>query len=110
MPVTLVTPTLQRLAPRDTNNMKTILIAFIALGCNALIMATPNSPSNLTATADSCTSITISWMDNSSDEDGFKMERCKGGGLQPRRQRLDTAPTHFKRPCAARQGRSDRGH
>jgi hypothetical protein len=36
----------------------------------------PPAPSNLTATAVSTTQINLTWTDNSSNEDGFKIERC----------------------------------
>ena len=39
---------------------------------------TPAAPSNLTATAVSSTQINLSWTDNSSNETGFKIERCQG--------------------------------
>jgi hypothetical protein len=38
----------------------------------------PTAPSALTATASSSTQINLSWADNSSNETGFKIERCKG--------------------------------
>lgn len=40
--------------------------------------AVPAAPSNLTATAVSTTRIDLAWADNSTNEDGFKIERCKG--------------------------------
>ena len=40
--------------------------------------ATPAAPSSLTATAASRSQINLSWVDNSSNETGFKIERCKG--------------------------------
>ncbi len=40
--------------------------------------ALPAAPSNLTATAISRSQINLSWADNASNEDGFKIERCKG--------------------------------
>lgn len=40
--------------------------------------ATPAAPSTLTATAVSRSQINLSWTDNSSNEDGFKIERCRG--------------------------------
>ena len=39
----------------------------------------PAAPSNLVATAISSSQINLSWMDNSGDETGFKVERCSGG-------------------------------
>ncbi|MEJ7576542.1 MAG: S8 family serine peptidase [Pyrinomonadaceae bacterium] len=41
---------------------------------------TPSAPSSLTATAASMTQVNLSWRDNSSDETGFRIERCTGSG------------------------------
>ena len=38
----------------------------------------PADPSGLTVTEITSSSISIAWTDNSSDEDGFKIERCSG--------------------------------
>jgi titin len=40
----------------------------------------PNPPSQLTATASGSRQINLAWIDNSSDEDGFTIERCTGSG------------------------------
>jgi titin len=40
----------------------------------------PAAPLNLAATAVSSTGIDLTWTDNSSNEDGFKIERCQGSG------------------------------
>lgn len=40
----------------------------------------PNAPSSLTATAGSSSAINLSWVDNSTDETGFKLERKTGSG------------------------------
>ena len=40
----------------------------------------PLAPSNLAGTAQSSSQINLSWSDNSSDETGFKIERCQGSG------------------------------
>jgi hypothetical protein len=40
--------------------------------------AVPAAPTNLTATAVSRSQIKLSWTDNSGNETGFKIERCKG--------------------------------
>ena len=40
--------------------------------------ALPAAPTNLTASAVSRTQINLAWTDNASNEDGFKIERCKG--------------------------------
>ncbi len=38
----------------------------------------PADPTGLTVTEITSSSISISWTDNSSDEDGFKIEKCAG--------------------------------
>src|SRR5678815_4465377 len=43
----------------------------------AVAPVVPAAPSNLTATAVSRTQINLAWVDNSGDETGFKIERCK---------------------------------
>ena len=40
----------------------------------------PTAPSGLTATPSSHTQVDLSWSDNSSSEDGFRIERCTGTG------------------------------
>ena len=40
----------------------------------------PAAPSGLTATPSSDTQVDLSWSDNSSSEDGFRVERCTGAG------------------------------
>src|SRR5262249_35792226 len=40
----------------------------------------PLAPSNLLATPISASQINLSWSDNSSNEDGFEIERCEGSG------------------------------
>jgi titin len=42
------------------------------------LSAPPNAPSNLTATGASSSQINLSWVDNSTNESGFKIERCQG--------------------------------
>src|SRR6266480_1027757 len=42
-------------------------------------LATPRAPSNLLATAVGCLDIKLSWKDNSTDENGFKVERSVDG-------------------------------
>ncbi len=46
----------------------------------------PAAPSNLTATAASSTQINLTWTDNASSEDGFKIERCQGAAARPSRR------------------------
>ena len=43
------------------------------------VMAVPLAPSNLAASADSTSSIQLSWSDNSTDEDGFRLQRSLDG-------------------------------
>jgi hypothetical protein len=44
----------------------------------------PNPPSNLTATTAGAGSVTLNWLDNSSNETGFRLERkVNGGGYTP---------------------------
>ncbi|MBC7194793.1 MAG: fibronectin type III domain-containing protein, partial [Caldisericia bacterium] len=40
----------------------------------------PNSPTNLIASASSCNEVLLIWIDNSNNEDGFKIERKEEGG------------------------------
>ena len=40
----------------------------------------PAAPSNLNAQAVSSNEIDLTWVDNASNEDGFKIERCQGSG------------------------------
>src|SRR5437773_4373467 len=42
--------------------------------------ALPSPPSNLAATVASSSQINLTWKDNSSNETGFKVERCQGSG------------------------------
>jgi hypothetical protein len=47
----------------------------------AVTFATPPAaPTNLTAAAVSSSQINLAWTDNSTNEDGFKIERCQGAG------------------------------
>ena len=52
----------------------------IAAATTQSVAVPPDPPSNLQATASSSTSIGLSWTDGSSNEDGFKLERCQGAG------------------------------
>ena len=40
----------------------------------------PAAPTNLTAVATSSNTITVSWLDNSSNESGFELEHCSSKG------------------------------
>src|SRR4029450_14085724 len=46
----------------------------------ATTLGPPAAPSNLTATPVSSSQITLAWTDNSTGEQGFKVERATGGG------------------------------
>ncbi|HEV8660616.1 MAG TPA: glycosyl hydrolase family 18 protein [Thermoanaerobaculia bacterium] len=50
----------------------------------------PADPTALTATAISASAITLAWADNSTDEDGFRVERCAGAEAT-----CDAAPAGF---------------
>ncbi len=41
---------------------------------------TPSAPGGLSATAANSTQVNLSWTDNTSAEDGFRIERCSGAG------------------------------
>jgi len=43
-------------------------------------LPTPPAPSGLTATAVSSSQINLTWVDNATSEQGFKIERCSGAG------------------------------
>lgn len=46
----------------------------------------PNAPSNLVANASSSSQVDLTWLDNSANESGFKIERCNGAGCTNFRQ------------------------
>jgi hypothetical protein len=53
----------------------------------------PADPTGLTVTDLTASSISIAWTDNSSDEDGFRIERCTGANCTDF-QLLATMPTN----------------
>ena len=53
-------------------------IAFLSVILYSATQALAAAPSNLAATAISCSKTKLSWTDNSSDETGFKIERKEG--------------------------------
>ena len=67
------------------------------------ITSAPTPPSNLMATANSSTQITISWTDNSSDETGFKIERSPSatGTFTPVSTTLPNITTYIDSGLAA---------
>ncbi len=52
----------------------------------------PAAPSGLTATPSSHTQVDLSWTDNSSNEDGFRIERCTGTGCTSFAEILTVGP------------------
>ena len=52
----------------------------------------PTAPSGLTATPSSDTQVDLSWSDNSSSEDGFRVERCTGTGCTSFSEIFATGP------------------
>jgi C1A family cysteine protease len=52
----------------------------------------PTAPSGLTATAVSRSQINLSWADNSNNEDGYKVERCRGSRCTNFQQIAVTGP------------------
>ncbi|MBM3460355.1 MAG: hypothetical protein FJX77_17685, partial [Armatimonadetes bacterium] len=42
----------------------------------------PNAPTELRVTGTTANSVSLGWMDNSADEDGFEIQRDSGGGFQ----------------------------
>jgi len=52
-------------------------VIFLSVAFYSIVRAV-SAPSNLTATATSCSQVNLSWRDNSNDETGFKIERKNG--------------------------------
>lgn len=49
-------------------------------GVTVTVLVPPSAPSGLTAGAISTSEIDLSWTDNATNEDGFRIERCAGSG------------------------------
>src|SRR5205823_1510953 len=49
-------------------------------GASATPPSVPTAPSGASATAPSYNKVTLTWVDNSTNEEGFKIERCVTGG------------------------------
>ena len=71
----------------STGGSKTFTVNAVDLAGNSSIVTNvysvnvpapipPNPPTNLTATATSATQVNLAWSDNSTNETGFKIERC----------------------------------
>src|SRR5207249_3228934 len=69
-------------------------VTFITLGTESLPSTTPTpaAPSNLVATAISRNEIDLTWSDNSTNETGFSIERCKGGQCSNFRPLINVGP------------------
>ncbi len=59
-------------------------VAFVIFGCssnnNGTVTVVPLTPTNLTGSTISTTQINLSWTDNATNEDGYKIERKTGTG------------------------------
>ncbi len=55
----------------------------------------PNAPTNLTATVNSCTEVTLSWTDNSDNEEHFVIERKEEGGTYAKLATVDPDTTTY---------------
>lgn len=58
----------------------TLIICFLVLSCKKDITTPPIAPTQLSAVISSSTSSNLSWTDNSTNEDGFKIERKTTNG------------------------------
>ena len=61
-------------------NWRTRIGSFKFPGCGGPPPPIPAAPSGLAATAASSSQINLVWVDNASDETGFKIERCQNAG------------------------------
>lgn len=61
------------------NDVKSLVMAGAGAGNTTPPPSGPNAPSGLTATAVSTSQIDLAWTDNSTDEDGFRIERGADG-------------------------------
>ena len=73
-----------------------LVVAMMTLGCGIASspVAPPAAPSALVVTAVSSSQINLGWVDNSSNEDGFKIERCQGAGCTNFAQIGQTGPNN----------------
>ncbi len=64
---------------KDTGASTTVVQDFsVPAACGGPPPVAPNPPSGLAATAVSSSQINLAWTDGSSNEDGFRIERCTG--------------------------------
>lgn len=64
---------------KDTGASSTVVQDFtVPVACGGPPPVAPNPPSALAATAVSSSQINLAWTDGSSNEDGFRIERCTG--------------------------------
>lgn len=75
-----MTPRFKKALIVPTSLLALVVAVFIYSATAVTPSSPPTAPSGLTATAASCSCINLSWMDNSSTESGFKIERCQGSG------------------------------
>ena len=75
------------MTPRFEKTLKIVAMLLLPLAMAYIISAIasappppPAAPTMLTATVASCSCINLMWRDNSSNETGFKIERCQGSG------------------------------
>jgi predicted phage tail protein len=73
------------MTPRFEKTLKIVAVVLLSLTVAYLFTAIattpptpPAAPSLLTATVVSCNCIRLNWRDNSTNEQGFKIERCQG--------------------------------
>ena len=71
------------------------LFAGVAGGEGDPPLTAPNTPSGLNATADTDSQISLTWTDNSDNEDGFKIERKTGTGSFTEIAQLAANSTNF---------------
>jgi len=75
------------MTPRFEKTLKIVAVLLLSLAIAYLFSAIavtppslPAAPTVLTATVASCSCINLRWTDNSTNETGFKIERCQGSG------------------------------
>ena len=56
------------------------LACAVSLSTSVIVTVIPNAPSNLTAVATAQTQVSLTWTDNSNNEDYFSVERKTGAG------------------------------